>query len=54
MPADPTKAKMKQKLARYNLQFCAVNSQLAIHDVAIQAVGKAHNLMVECINGCGE
>lgn len=53
MPADPTKSKMKQKLARYNLQFCAVSSQLATHDVAIQAVGKAHNLMLECMNGCG-
>lgn len=28
---DPVRARMKQKLARYNLQFCAVNSQLADH-----------------------
>lgn len=42
---------MKQKLARYNLQFCAVNSQLADHDAALAAVKKAHLLMVECING---
>lgn len=46
MPADPTKCKMKQKLARYNLQFCAVSSQLATHDIAIQAVEKAHSLML--------
>jgi hypothetical protein len=54
MPADPTKVKMKQKLARYNLQFCAVSSQLGTHDEAIQAVTKAHLLMLECVTGCQE
>jgi hypothetical protein len=42
---------MKQKLARYNLQFCAVNSQLTDHDAALVAVKKAHTLMSECIHG---
>jgi len=42
---------MKQKLARYNLQFCAVNSQLTEHEAALVAVGRAHGLMNECING---
>lgn len=45
---------MKQKLARYNLQFCAVNSQLTDHDAALAAVKKAHMLMVECISGSVE
>lgn len=29
--SDPVRGRMKQKLARYNLQFCAVNSQLTDH-----------------------
>ena len=45
---------MKQKLARYNLQFCAVNSQLGQHDTAIHSAQKAHQLLQECINGCSE
>jgi hypothetical protein len=42
---------MKQKLARYNLQYCAVNSQLVNHDASLDAVRKAHALMVECVVG---
>ena len=45
---------MKQKLARYNLQFCAVSSQLSNHSAAIEAVSKSHSLMIECVHGCSE
>jgi hypothetical protein len=48
---DPMRARLKQKLARYNLQFCAVNSQLSDHEAALSAVKKAHVLMGECTSG---
>jgi hypothetical protein len=48
---DPTKYKMKQKLARYNLQFCAINSQIANHDTALLSIKKAHNLINDSIKG---
>jgi hypothetical protein len=41
---------MKQRLARYHLQFCAVNSQLASHDVALSAAKKAQKLISDCLN----
>jgi hypothetical protein len=48
---DPLRARMKQKLARYHLQYCAVNSQLADHEAALTSVKRAHQLMSECILG---
>jgi hypothetical protein len=41
---------MKQRLARYHLQFCAVNSQLASHDAALSAAKKAQKLIADSIN----
>lgn len=49
MQLDPSMGRMKQRLARYNLQFCAVNSQLEDHDSALMAVKKAYALMCECV-----
>ena len=49
MPADPNRLGLKVKLARYHLQFCAVNSQLSQHDAALSSVSKAHLLMAECV-----
>ena len=51
VPTDPSRLRMKQRLARYNLQFCAVNSQLAEHDNALSAVRRAYGLMSECVQG---
>ena len=48
MPADPHRLGLKVKLARYHLQFCAVNSQLSQHNDALVSVVKAHPLMGQC------